>query len=200
MNRRHRFVGRIAGVGSTSGTRLVVGHWHDTPLGPFSDVMVERSDGRRVLLAPSDEVAAFVEATYTFDEVRIEPVQVTSEHSWTVRTPSLSAVLTPGTRTALGRLLRLVPTVVATSPTWCRLTDPVARVVLSGVRTRGTAGQGRQEYYGATDMHRVVAFGGTFDGVDLGTLRPVDPPCRFGFSSTPRRPSITAVTTTVSSG
>ena len=28
-------------------------------------------------------------------------------------------------------------------------------------------------------------------------LTPVDPPCRFGFSSTPRRPSVTQVVTTV---
>jgi hypothetical protein len=30
-----------------------------------------------------------------------------------------------------------------------------------------------------------------------GRLAPVDPPCRFGFSSTPRRPSVTSVVTTV---
>jgi hypothetical protein len=34
-------------------------------------------------------------------------------------------------------------------------------------------------------------------GTDLGDLADVDPPVRFGFSSTPRRPSIVAVTTTV---
>ena len=28
-------------------------------------------------------------------------------------------------------------------------------------------------------------------------LAPVDPPCRFGFSSTPRRPSVTSVVTTI---
>jgi hypothetical protein len=38
---------------------------------------------------------------------------------------------------------------------------------------------------------------GSFDSVALGELRPVEPPCRFGFSSTPRRPSVTSVVTTV---
>jgi hypothetical protein len=31
------------------------------------------------------------------------------------------------------------------------------------------------------------------DGVDLGDLRPVDPPVRFGFSDPPRRPSMVTV-------
>ena len=50
---RLRFAGRIAGVGSTSGVRVVVGHWHSSPLGAFADVMVETASGHRVLLAPS---------------------------------------------------------------------------------------------------------------------------------------------------
>jgi hypothetical protein len=76
----------------------------------------------------------------------------------------------------------------------------VARVLLRGVRTRGTAGADRREWYGATDAHRVDTATGGFDGVDLGGLADVDPPCRFGFSSTPRRPTVTTVVTTVETG
>jgi hypothetical protein len=195
---RHRFEGRIAGVGSESGVRLVVGHWRRTPLGAFSDVMVERPDGHRVLLAPSREVAGFIEATYTFDEVRLEAVRVTvAGDEWSVRTPSLALRFSSGGRTLLGRLLHLVPRGLAASPVWCAVTDPVARLVLRGVRTRGVARAGRREYYGATDEHTVRSVAGRFDGHDLGDLRPVEPPCRFGFSSTPRRPSVTTVVTTV---
>ena len=32
---------------------------------------------------------------------------------------------------------------------------------------------------------------------NLGTLAQVDPPCRFGFSATPNRPSVTSVVTTI---
>lgn len=205
MTMRSRFRGAIAGVGSTSGIRVVIGHWHDTPLGRFSDAMVETAAGHRVLLAPRREVADLIQATYTFDEVRIEPFVVTSSSasrpmSWQVRSPSLVLDLTVGRRTPVGALLRLVPTRVATSPGWCTLTDPVARAVLRGVRTRGTAGNGRREWYGATDTRALRTATGAFDGVDLGALAPVDPPCRFGFSSTPRRPSLTAVVTTVDAG
>lgn len=202
MSGSSRFEGQIAGVGTASGTRIVVGHWGRTPMGSFSDVMVETRNGHRVLLAPDADVASFVESTYSFDEVRIEPVVVTLDDSvgsrgWRVTTPSLELELTVGRRTLVGRLLRLVPRRIATHPAWCSITDPVARVVLRGVRTRGAAREGRREYYGATDMRKVVAAAGRYEDTELGPLRPVEPPCRFGFSSTPRRPSVTDVVTTV---
>ena len=135
----------------------MVGHWTDTPLGAFADAMVETAAGHRVLLAPHEEARDFIAATYSFDEVRIEPFSVSAD--WAVRSPSLTLDLTVGTRTALGWALRAVPHRVAESPAWCTLTDPVARVVLRGVRTRGTAGGERREYYGATDTRRITVTG-----------------------------------------
>lgn len=197
---RSRFRGEIVGVGSDSGVRIVVGRWRSSPLGSFADVMVETAEGDRVLLAPSPEVSEFVAATYSFDSVRIEDVRVeeSPDGRWVVRSPSLVLDVTFGGRTLLGRLLRLVPVRVAESPAWCTVTDLVARVALRGVRTRGSAGAGRREWYGATDHHAVTGMSGSFDGVGLGELRPVLPSPRFGFSSTPGTPSVTQVVTTVS--
>jgi len=198
MTLERRFSGHIAGAGSTSGTRVVLGHWAETPMGPFSDVMVETSAGHRVLLAPDREVAAFIAATYTFDEVRVEPVSVhVCGQEWRVESPSLSLRLRVGGPTPVGRLLRAVPRRLAASPAWCTVTDPLAGLLLPGVRTRGTARAGRREFYGATGAWSVVSASGTFDGNDMGALAPVDPPCRFGFSSTPRHPTLAAVVTTV---
>jgi hypothetical protein len=195
---RSRFRGHIAGLGSTGGTRVVVGHWPETPLGPFSDAMVETGSGHRVLLAPRPEVRDFIAATYSFDEVRLEPVEVTVAGSvWSFRSESLSLDFTEGRRTPLGAALRCVPGRLAASPAWCTVTDPVARLVMDGVRTRGTAGNGRREWYGATDARAVTGLSGAFDGSDLGGLADVDPACRFGFSSTPRKPTLTTVVTTV---
>ncbi len=195
---RERFSGRIAGVGSTSGVRVVVGRWDAGPWGAFADVMVEDADGHRVLLAPDERVRDFVAATYTFDEHVLEEVSVEdTSDGWQVSTPSLSLRLVIGGRTPLGAALRLVPDRVATAPAWCAVVDPIARVVLRGVRTRGTAGGERREWYGATSMVAVIAIAGSWRGTDLGALAPVDPPCRFGFSSTPKRPSVTSVVTTV---
>ena len=215
MGARQRFRGRIAGVGSTSGVRVVVGWWHESPFGPFADAMVERADGHRLLIAPSDEVADLVSSTYVFDEVRIEPVDVALRSprglegsggrqgnglgtpGWEFASPSLSLTLEVGDRMPLGRLLRLVPASLSASPAFATAVDPVARVVLNGVRTRGQARAGRREYYGASDMRVVTSMTGVLDGIRLGDLRPVDPPCRFGFSSTPRSPSVTDVVTTI---
>jgi hypothetical protein len=194
---RDRFHGAIAGAGSTSGVRVVVGRWRESPLGTFADVMVATADGERVLLAPSDKVADYVAATYSFDRVEIAPVSVTVADEWSVVAAGLSLRLRVGRRAPLGWLLRAQPPALATAPAWTRVTDPVARVLLPGVRTRGTAGGGRREFYGATDVHHVTSLAGTWQGAELGTLAPVAPEPGFGFGSTPRRPSVTSVVTTV---
>lgn len=127
-----------------------------------------------------------------FADVMLE----TADH-WRVESPSLSVTLRIGSRTRLGHFIRLVPQRLAAQPFWCTLIDPIARVALRGVRTRGSAGNGRREWYGATDVSAVVALEGSFDEIVLGELAPVDPPCRFGFSSTPITPSVTTVVTTI---
>jgi hypothetical protein len=198
---RQRFRGRIAGVGSTSGVRVVVGWWHESPFGPFADAMVERADGHRILLAPSEQVRDLVATTYVFDEARVEPFTVSAGGvagaQWVVESPSLVLRLDVGGRMPVGQLLRLVPRGVAQSPAFATLADPVARVAMRGVRTRGMARAGRREFYGATDLRGVTGLAGALDGIPLGDLAPVDPACRFGFSSTPRRPSVTDVVTTI---
>lgn len=201
---RLRFRGHIAGVGTSSGVRIVVGRWRESPLGTFGDAMVERSDGHRVLLAPSASVAEFVAETYEFDEVRIERFEITDDaggsgSGWQVRSESLHLDFTIGRTTVLGLLLRVVPDRIATAPWWCALTDVVARIVLRGVRTRGET-EDRREWYGATGNRKITEASGTFDGLDLGRLAKLEPPPRFGFSSTPPRPSVTAVVTTVELG
>lgn len=198
MGAHWRFRGHIAGLGTAEGTRLVVGHWPSSPFGPFSDVMVERPDGRRILLAPDRRVADFVAATYRFDEVRLVPVRVRrSAAGWQVEAGPLELEIGAGRRAPLGHLLRLVPGRVAESLAWARLVGPVAALVLPGVRTTGSAGAGRVEWYGARDVHRITGARARWDGRDLGGLRRVEPPTRFGFSSTPATPSVVTVTTGV---
>ncbi len=102
-----------------------------------------------------------------------------------------------GRRTAVGQLLSLVPRPLARSRWWCRAVDPVARRVRPGVRTVGSAGGGRREYYCALDEWALTGVGAELGGTDLGALRRVDPPVRFGFGSTPARPSLVRVTTLV---
>jgi hypothetical protein len=196
-----RFDGFIAGLGTPAGLRVVVGHWPTSPLGAFTDVMVERPDGHRMLLAPDQDVADFVAGTYTFDEVCRVPVDTTvSGDRWTVSAGPLELAFTVGRRDLLGALLRAVPRRLATDRRWITAIDVVARRVLPGVRTRGSAGQGRQEYYAALDLHRLTGARVSWDGVDQGGLAPVDPPVRFGFGSTPRTPALVRVVTLIRQG
>ncbi|WP_157840012.1 hypothetical protein [Streptomyces megasporus] len=192
-----RFDGWIAGVGTSSGTRVVLGHWPRSPFGRFGDVMLEEPDGTRLLLAPTREVADFVTGVYRFDRVRVVPVSVRVEGAvWDVVAGPLALRFTVGRRGPLGMLLRCVPGVLAARPAWVALTDLPARL-LPGVRTRGSAGAGRREWYGARDLRPITAVTASFDGADLGRLAPIDPPVRFGFGSTPRVPSLVRVVSTV---
>ncbi|MFE0331765.1 hypothetical protein ACFW08_34130 [Streptomyces sp. NPDC058960] len=194
---RLRFDGWIAGIGTSSGMRVVLGHWVRSPFGPFTDVMIERKDGHRVLLAPSEQTARFVAGTYLFDEVRVVPVGVEAGRGQcTVAAPPLDLRFVTGRRGPMGLLLGAVPGPLAARPSWAVLVAPAARALL-GVRTHGSAGGGRYEWYGAKDLRPVIEVRAVYDGEDLGSLAPVEPPVRFGFGSTPRRPCLVSVTTTV---
>lgn len=195
---RDRFVGEILGVGTREGTRIVVGVWAESPYGSFADVMVERADGHRILLAPNRQIAEYVAATYRFDEVRVVSVEVTRGGDQVAVTAGrLSLIAKLGRRTAIGWALHLLPDGLTARPWFSRLSDPMARRVFPGVRTHGTAGAGRYEFYGAHDLHAVRSIVATWDGEPLGELAPVEPAPRFGFASTPRRPGLTRLTTTV---
>ncbi|WP_231496045.1 hypothetical protein [Cellulomonas sp. HZM] len=192
------YEGAIAGAGTASGRRLVVGRWLRSRFGAFADVMVEDVTGRRTLFAPRPDVADEVAATYRFDDVLVVPVTVVTDErtrSWRVHAGPLRARLVVGGPTAVGRALAAVPRPIARSRWFVAAADPVARALLPGVRTRGSAGGGRTEWYAATGQRAVVDAEVSWDDEPCGALRPVLPATRFGFSSTPPRPCVTSVRT-----
>jgi hypothetical protein len=143
-------------------------------------------------------VAEFVTSTYSFDEVRIGPVEYTErgDRRQVVAGP-LECAFRVGGRGVLGFPLRAVPAPLATNRRWVTLIDAVARRVLPGVRTVGSAGNGRREFYCARDLHRITGAVVRWTGADQGGLAPVRPPVRFGFGSTPTAPSLVRITTLV---
>lgn len=182
---RHELVGVIAGAGFASGDRVVIGHWTSSPVGPMTDVMWAASDGRRVLFAPAQRAADFISAIYTFDHVEVVDVAAAGgpgslDVSFAHREVHL--------RTGRGWRIPF------RRPPWStRLVEaPVARA-LHGVRTYGISSTGVREWYRVDGWRSVVSGRASVAGRDLGALGPVDPPCRFGFSEPPRRPTITAV-------
>lgn len=192
------FTGHIAGFGTRAGVRMVVGSWLESPFGHFADVMVETADGQRTLLAPSEQVAEFVSATYTFDRREIGPVAVHhTADGFTVTAPGLEVTGELGGPAPFDWLLRMVPAPLSRAPWWLRGINPVASRLVSGVQTAGSAGNGRREYYGVRRTRRISAVRGRFGGVDLGGVADLDPPVRFGFSSAPPTPQMVSVTTTI---
>jgi hypothetical protein len=193
-----RFRGRILAAGTTSGVRIVVGVWRESPFGAFTDVFLEDSEGRTVLLAPDEVVAAYVSGTYRFDAVDVVPITARrTSRGLDVDAGRLVATFDVGTISPLGRLLRIVPRPVATSPTWLAAIHPVAAFLVPGAGTAGSAGGGRREYYGVTGAHDVIGVRGAWAGEDLGAIAPVDPPVRFGFASMPRVPQVVDVETVI---
>jgi hypothetical protein len=198
MGRRWVFDGHIAGIGTASGLRAVVGMWQESPFGAFSDVMVQRPSGHRLLLAPSPEVAEFIASTYSFDEVQVVDVRASlTEGTLAVDAGPLAIRAVTGARTYLGSALRAVPRRLAVHPRWLSAVSPMAALAAPGARTYGTAGSGRAEYYGVTDLHHVASAVVSWEGADAGALASISPAVTFGFSSVPPRPSVARVRTTV---
>jgi len=192
------FNGHIAGAGTGCGLRIVVGRWHDSPLGPFTDVMLQTADDERILLAPDEAIAEFVSTTYQFDRIELGAVSADLDTELlTVNANGFEARMSIGGAAPVDWLLRLVPRRLATSPRWLRAIDPVAARIVRGVRTYGTAGNDRVEYYGVRRSRRIIAIDGHHGGVPFGGLAPLRPPVAFGFSSAPASPQIVAVTTTI---
>ncbi|MGO4190717.1 hypothetical protein AB4Y67_03510 [Arthrobacter sp. YAF17] len=198
MRKRWVFDGHIAGIGTASGLRAVVGLWQQSPFGPFADAMVELPSGHRILLAPTAEVADFIAAVYNFDETRVLDVAASrAAHQLRVDAGPLRIRAAMGARTRLGSIARLVPPPVAVHPDWLRAVNPLASRLSPGVRTAGAAKGGRQEYYGVTDLHSIESASVGWDGGDAGSLTAIRPGVTFGFSSVPPEPSLARVRTTV---
>jgi hypothetical protein len=195
---REQFTGWIAGMGTDSGQRIVIGHWPRSPYGVVTDVMVEDPAGHRTLYAPTPQLAEFLTATYRFHDAQV--VTCTARRlgpCWKVQAGPLHVSFTVGRRSVLGWLLWAMPPVLAQTAWWASLLDLPARWLLPGVRTRGRTRDGRRQWYSARDLHSVIAAVAALHGRDLGALRAVQPPVGFGFASVPDRPYLVRLTTMI---
>jgi hypothetical protein len=180
-----RLRGTISSVGVATGDRIVVGAWQRSPLGPIADVMWAQPDGTRVLLAPSDEVAAYVGAIYRFDRVEVVPF------SWSSSPTALRVAAGPLAVELTARGGGRVP---VPRPWWFtrRVEAPIARRVM-GVEVHGTSPLGAEEWYQARAWRWVDGGRVTIDGEDQGPLGPPLPALGVGFSEPPPRAAITDV-------
>jgi hypothetical protein len=166
----------------------VVGTWRSSPVGPLDDLMWARPDGRRVLVAATDEGAAYVASVYGFDEVVVGPLRVRLDgRHLHLHAPEVGVEL----HLTGGRLAVSLPWA---RPAWFTrwIEGPVGRRAL-GVETYGVSPSGVREWYRAVSLRRVVAGWASVAGRDLGRLAPIEPRAGFGFSEPPRFPSMVGV-------
>ena len=165
----------------------MVGTWSTSPLGRLDDLMWARPDGRRLLLASTEEAAGYVSGVYAFDEVVVSPLRVDLRgRSLHLRAPGLGLEL----HLTGGRALAVPWPRPAWFTRWVE--GPVARRLL-GVNTYGVSPSGVREWYRAVSIRRIVDGWASLDGRDLGRVGPIDPPAGFGFSEPPRFPTMVGV-------
>ena len=142
-------------------------------------------DGNNRLIA-GPKAGDYVNAIYPFDEhighevtVRLGSTSRRTGTTMTVEAGAVSLVMT------LGRLRVPFP------PRPRLLTATVEQVLsqaIMGVRTYGSSPTGVEEWYRSRSLRLVGEASGTFDGIDMGVMAPLERPLDFGFTDPPRRP------------
>ena len=188
--------GTIAAAGFGSGDRFVVGVWKTGPLGPMVDVMWQRPEGRRVLLAPTVEIASFIGGIYEFDETRVVDfdVDASTPTRLSLRAGPVEVEMLAGKALPL---FALRPRILRRSRGWITFEDlvlrpVVSRLVLGGgqsVRLRGRSPGGYREWYCIDAYRPLIKARAAVGGEDLGELGPLEPAVTFGFSAFPSRPA-----------
>lgn len=193
-----RFRGRIMGVGTTSGVRIVVGMWDRSPFGPFTDVFLELPDGTSVLLAPDEIVAAYVSGTYRFDTVSVVDVRARRTAGWPRAVRRGTAGLDRRRRHLAARPDPAHrPEADRPRPALARGDRPRGTAARAGVRHGGIGGQRSARVLRRDRGARRHRRAGTWAGEPLGDLAPLDPPVAFGFASMPKIPQVVDVETTI---
>ena len=61
--------------------------------------------------------------------------------------------------------------------------------VFFGTRTHGVTKNGRKEWYAIDRVSNIINAKAIIEGQDVGAKKPMNKPCNFGFSESPKKPS-----------
>ena len=175
------FKGRISSCAFSSGDRVVVGDWYESPLGRFSDVMWAGPDGKRTLIAPSMKVAEYLNSIYSFEETIITDLDVIlkdNEMSLKSEKLELNFEWDKGWKIPFKRSLFFIAAV-----------EGIFARILFGTKTHGRTKDNRKEWYAIDRVSKITTASASIDGQDLGSMTSMSKPCKFGFSEAPKKPS-----------
>lgn len=149
--------------------------------------MWAKKDGTRVLIAPNQEIADYVTAMYSFDEVLLEEVLTSlDERSIKVncKTMDLEFSWNRGFPIPFKRSLLFIQTIELF----------FAKLIFS-TRTYGITKDNRKEWYAIDRVSHVKTATAHINGKNAGKFKPMKEPCKFGFSEAPEKPSSCMVRT-----
>ena len=175
------FKGRISSCAFSSGDRIVVGDWYDSPLGRFSDVMWARPDGKRTLIASSKKVVEYLNSIYSFEETIITDLDIIlKDNEMLLKSEKLvlNFKWDKGWKIPFKRSLFFIAAV-----------EGIFARILFGTKTHGRTKNGRKEWYAIDRVSKITTASASIDGQDLGVMTPMLKPCKFGFSEAPKKPS-----------
>lgn len=175
------FEGRITSCGFSSGDRIVIGTWINTPFGSFSDIMWAKPDGTKVLIAPNQKIANYISSLYDFDIIKIEELDIESdENMMKIETKDLNCHF---------EWSRGVSFLIKKRPLWF-----VASIeyffgwLIFGTKTYGKTKNGKKEWYAVDRLSRLTLADVEFNGKNLGKQTKFHPKANFGFSDPPKMP------------
>ena len=186
---REVFRGRIFSSSFERGDRVVIGAWDDSPLGGFTNIMWADPNGNRTLFSPSEKHAEYVSSLYSFEEIRIVPVDVKIEgKSISVKADDFSVYMSWGFRFPLPfpRPLWFISSV-----------ENFFAKTLFGTRTHGIANNGSEEWYSIRSISWLKGASAIVSGDNLGAMSSRTESSCFGFSEPPRRPAAVSLSSII---
>ena len=175
------FVGRITSTGFSSGDRIVIGDWRESPIGSFTNIMWARPDGTRILLSPSDEHAKYVSELYNFESVEITDIMVErTRRGISIQAGGLSVDISWG----------IALPIPIWRPLWfiSSIEAFFARLIF-GTKTDGRTKNNRREWYSIRSISKVLNAEASFHGQELGGSESFTTNACFGFSEPPSMPA-----------
>jgi hypothetical protein len=146
-------------------------------------------NGNRTLLSPSEKHAEYVSSLYSFEEIRIVPVDVKIDgKSISVKADDFSVSMSWGFRFPLPfpRPLWFISSV-----------ENFFAKTLFGTRTHGIANNGSEEWYSIRSISWLKGASAIVSGDNLGAMSSRTESSCFGFSEPPIRPAAVSLSSII---